>query len=107
MFEGKSVALNSMMDQWTDKRMGTMLNFLVNSPKGTMFLKSIDASRISKTTDSIFKMLDEVVEEIGEKNVVQVVTDIAANHKTAGEMLIWGKGNCIGCLVQPIVLTSC
>jgi len=41
-----------------------MLIFLVNSPKGTIFLKSIDASNISKTTDKIFKMMDDVVEEV-------------------------------------------
>ncbi|KAF1874377.1 hypothetical protein Lal_00008584 [Lupinus albus] len=33
-------------------------------------------------------MIDEVVEEIGEDNVVQVVTDNASNYKAAGEMLM-------------------
>ena len=64
------------------------MNFLVNSPKGTIFLKSIDASHISKTADKIFKMIDDVVEEVGEENVVQVVTDNAANYKAAGGMLM-------------------
>ena len=33
-----------MSDGWTDQRSRTILNFLVACPKGTMFLKSVDAS---------------------------------------------------------------
>ncbi|XP_058754740.1 uncharacterized protein LOC131627905 [Vicia villosa] len=70
------------------KRRRTILNFLVNSPKGTVFLKSIDACDITKTTGKIFKMIDDIVEEVGEENVVQVITDNAANYKAAGELLM-------------------
>ncbi|KAF1885331.1 hypothetical protein Lal_00029220, partial [Lupinus albus] len=84
----KKVGCTIMTDGWTDKRRRTILNFLVHIPKGTIFLKSIDASHIAKTVDRIFKMIDEVVEEIGEDNVVQVVTDNASNYKAAGEMLM-------------------
>ena len=31
----------------------------------------------------MFKYLDEMVEEIGEENVVQVITDDASNHVNA------------------------
>jgi len=37
-------------------------------------------------------MLDDVVELVGEENVVQVVTDNAANFKAAGELLMQKKG---------------
>ena len=33
-------------------------------------------------------MLDEVVDKIGEENVMQLVTDNAANYKLVGEMLM-------------------
>ncbi|KAF1859973.1 hypothetical protein Lal_00027820 [Lupinus albus] len=66
----------------------TILNFLVNSPKGIVFLKSIDASHFSKTTDKVFGMMDEIVEEVGEENVVQIVTDNAINYKAARELLM-------------------
>lgn len=33
-------------------------------------------------------MLDDFVEKIGEKNVVQVITDNAANYKTARKLLM-------------------
>ncbi|XP_024448363.2 uncharacterized protein LOC112325705 [Populus trichocarpa] len=36
---------------------------------------------MSKTADKVFEMLDAIVERIGEENVVQVVTDNAANYK--------------------------
>lgn len=37
----------------------------MNSPKGTIFLYSIDTSHISKTADKVFEMLDEVVDKVG------------------------------------------
>lgn len=89
----KKVGCSIMTDGWTDTRRRTIINFLVNSPKGTVFLKSIDASNITKTADKIFKMIDEVVEEVGEENVVQVVTDNAANYKAAGALLMQKRKN--------------
>ncbi|XP_058741039.1 uncharacterized protein LOC131613382 [Vicia villosa] len=77
-----------MTDGWTNRRRRTILNFLVNSPKGTVFLNSIDASDITKTADKIFKMIDDIIEEVGEENVVQVVTNNAANYKAAWELLM-------------------
>ncbi|KAK8926167.1 hypothetical protein KSP39_PZI018649 [Platanthera zijinensis] len=84
----KKMGCTIMTDGWTDKRRRTLINFLVNNSMGTIFLKSVDASNISKTTENVFKMIDEVVDEVGEENVVQVVTDNAANYKAAGEMLM-------------------
>ncbi|KAI5444905.1 hypothetical protein KIW84_013255 [Lathyrus oleraceus] len=84
----KKTGCTIMSDGWTDKRRRTILNFLVNSTKGTAFLKSIDASHISKTADKIFKMTDQIVEEVGEESVVQIVTDNAANYKVVGVMLM-------------------
>ncbi|XP_031392253.1 uncharacterized protein LOC116204300 [Punica granatum] len=77
-----------MSDGWTDKKRRSICNFLVNSPKGTIFLTSIDTSDISKTRDKVFEMIDDIVEQVGEENVVQIVTDNAANYKAAGEMLM-------------------
>ena len=37
-----------------------------------------------KTTKALFKCLDDVVEEIGEQNVIQVVTDNASNYVAVG-----------------------
>jgi hypothetical protein len=77
-----------MSDGWTDKKRRSLCNFLVNSPKGTIFMYSIDTSDIYKTADKVFEMLDNVIEMVGEENVVQIVTDNASNYKKAGEMLM-------------------
>jgi len=86
--EWKRTSCTIMSDGWTDKKRRSICNFLVNSPKGTVFLYSLDTSDISKIADKVFKMLDDVVEFVGEENVVQVITDNAANFKAAGELLM-------------------
>lgn len=60
----------------------------MNSPEGTIFLYSLDISKISKTAEKIFEVLDEVVEKVGEENVVQVVNDHTTNYELAGKMLM-------------------
>nr|XP_007132560.1 hypothetical protein PHAVU_011G105000g [Phaseolus vulgaris]ESW04554.1 hypothetical protein PHAVU_011G105000g [Phaseolus vulgaris] len=86
--EWKRTGCTIMSDGWTDKKRRSICNFLVNSPKGTVFLYSLDTSDISKTADKVFKMLDDAVEFVGEENVLQVVTDNAANFKAGGELLM-------------------
>jgi hypothetical protein len=76
-----------MSNGWTDQRSRTILNFLIACPKGTMFLKSVDASDQVKDANLLFHLLDEVVEEVGVQNVVQVITDNASNYVAAGRML--------------------
>ena len=56
--------------------------------KGQFFLPSVDTFNMSKTVDKVFKMLDAIVERIREENVVQVVTDNAANYKVAGQLFM-------------------
>ncbi|KAI0526896.1 hypothetical protein KFK09_002489 [Dendrobium nobile] len=77
-----------MSDGWSDIRHRSIINFLVNNPYGTVFLKSIDASSFVKDAQLLFEMLDEVVEEVGDALVVQVVTDNASAYKAAGRMLM-------------------
>jgi hypothetical protein len=76
-----------MSDGWTDQRSHTVLNFLIACPEGTMSLKSVDASDQVKDANLLFRLLDEVVEEVGVQNVVQVITDNAANYVAARRML--------------------
>ena len=53
-----------MLDGWTNNRERSITNFLVNSPKGTVFLKYIDTFDISKNAENLFQMLDSLVQEI-------------------------------------------
>ena len=77
-----------MSDGWTNGKSRCLINFLVNSPAGTWFMKSIDASDTIKNGELMFHYLDGVVEEIGEENVVQVITDNASNYVNAGMRLM-------------------
>ncbi|PNY14079.1 hypothetical protein L195_g010751, partial [Trifolium pratense] len=76
-----------MSDGWTDTKGRTLINFLVNCPAGTMFVKSVDASAYMKTGQKLYELLDSFVEEVGESNVVQLVTDNGSNYVLAGKHL--------------------
>ncbi|XP_057954145.1 uncharacterized protein LOC131148466 [Malania oleifera] len=84
----KEYGCSIMVDGWTDGCSRVLLNLLVNSPAGTWFLKSIDAFDSIKNGDLMFKYMDEVVEEVGEENVVQVITDNAKNMINGGKKLM-------------------
>ena len=77
-----------MSDRWTDNREMSITNFLINSPKGTVFLKSIDTSDISKNAENLFQLLDSLLQEIGEENVIQLVTHSASTYVLASEKLM-------------------
>ena len=84
----KQYGCSIISDGWTDGKSMCLINFLVNSPADTWFMKSIDASDTIKNGELMFKYLDDVVEEIGEENVVQVITDNASNYVNAGMRLM-------------------
>ncbi|CAL5389119.1 unnamed protein product [Camellia sinensis] len=84
----KQYGCSIMSDGWTDGKSRVLINFLVNSPAGTWFLKSIEASDTIKNGELMFNYLHSVVEEIGEDNVVQVITDNALNYANAGSRLM-------------------
>ena len=52
-----------------------------------MFLRSRDASDQVKDANLLFHLLDEVVEEVGVGNVLQIIIDNASNYVLAGKML--------------------
>ncbi|CAN1752463.1 hypothetical protein LINPERHAP1_LOCUS4748 [Linum perenne] len=86
--EWKSVGCTIMSYGWTDTRRRSICNFLVNSPKGTVFVESIDTSSFSKNAEKVFEMLDNVVEKVEEESVIQIVTDNATAYKAAGTKLM-------------------
>jgi len=52
--EWKKTECTIMIVGWTDKKRRTIINFMVKSTKGTVFLKSINASSISKIVEKVF-----------------------------------------------------
>ena len=87
--EWTQVGCSILSDGWRDSvAQKDIVNLLVNSPKGSMFIKSLDVSEIVKDARMLFDMLDKMVEEVGEHNVIQVVTDNASNYVKAGKKLL-------------------
>eukprot|EP00253_Pinus_taeda_P012389 PITA_12389 len=72
----------------TDQKGRTLINFLVSCPKGTMFIKSVHASAQIKDARTLCDLLDVFILEVGAENVVQVITDNAANYVVADRMLM-------------------
>ncbi|XVE98465.1 hypothetical protein REPUB_Repub03eG0109000 [Reevesia pubescens] len=83
----KDTGCTIMADVWTDQCRRTLINFLVYCPRGTVFLKSVDASDASKIAELLYKLFREVVIFVGPENVVHIVTDNAANYVAAGRLL--------------------
>ena len=52
-----------------------------------MFLRSCDAFDQVKDANLLFCLLDEIVEEVGAANVVQIIIDNGSNYLLAGKML--------------------
>ncbi|XLS55860.1 hypothetical protein HN51_005615, partial [Arachis hypogaea] len=75
----KSTGCTLMADGWTDQRQRTLINFLVYCPAGISFVKSVDASDMIKTADTLFNCLLS--------NIVHVVTDNAANYVSAEKLI--------------------
>ena len=93
-----------MTDGWTNGKKRSITNFLVNSPRGTVFINSVDTSSICKNAQNMFELIDSIVEEIGDEHVVQVVTNSAAALVKAGEFLMEKRKKYFGHRVRHIYL---
>ncbi|XP_066347610.1 uncharacterized protein [Miscanthus floridulus] len=82
----KQYGCTLMSDGWTDSR--HLINFLVNSPEGTFFLESVDASSEVHDAPMLTDLLQQRIDLIGGDKVVQVVTNNDANYKAACKLLM-------------------
>ena len=64
-----------MCDGWTGPTKLCIINFMVYSKGSTIFLKYVDASEMIKDNKYIYGLLEDVIKEVGEADVVQIVTD--------------------------------
>ncbi|RID80325.1 hypothetical protein BRARA_A02995 [Brassica rapa] len=76
-----------LADTWTNAEGKTMIGFLVSCPRGVYFHSSIDATDVAEDSLSLFNYLDKLVEDIGEENVVQVITQNTSICRSAGKLL--------------------
>jgi hypothetical protein len=79
-----------MLDGCTYGKHGTtIINFLVKCPKGTMFIKFVDASTYVKDAQLLCELLE---------GFIQVITDNVVDYVVAGKLLMQRY--------QPLYLTS-
>ncbi|KAK4273662.1 hypothetical protein QN277_017008 [Acacia crassicarpa] len=76
-----------LVDQWNTETGRILLGLLVYCPEGTIFLKSVDASDIINSSDFLFELVKQVVEEVGVTNVLQVITPGEEQYAVAGRQL--------------------
>lgn len=69
------------------------MNLVTNCAAGTTFLSSKEMSDVSHTAEVIFDLVDKAIEDIGEDQVVQVVTDNASNNMAAKKLLFVKRPN--------------
>ncbi|XP_062188472.1 uncharacterized protein LOC133891748 isoform X2 [Phragmites australis] len=68
-------------DGWSDPQRRPLINFVAVSEKAPMFLRADNCEGQVKTKEYIAEKLKSVIEEVGRQNVVQIITDNAANCK--------------------------
>ena len=66
---------NNVLDGWTGPMKLSIINFIVYSKRTTIFLKLVDASNNIKDHKYIYKLLKSVIKDVGEENMVQLVTN--------------------------------
>ncbi|RVW31208.1 hypothetical protein CK203_082872 [Vitis vinifera] len=86
MVEWEKNGCSIMSDGWIDRKEITLVNFLVKCSKVTMFMQSIDASSMIKIREKMFELLDKWIKQVGEKNVIQVITDNYSSYVMASDV---------------------
>ena len=77
-----------MMDKWMAQNGKMIINILVNSPIGSVFVGYVDASNESTDSTKMYKLFESTIERIGPEKVVQIVTDNASENVKLGSMIM-------------------
>ena len=93
-------------DGWTNVKGKPLISVLAVSVNGPIFLTAHDYSDKFKTAINIAEALLETIDRIGPYNVIQVITDNAANCRAAGAIIEDKYPNIFwsGCLVHTLNL---
>ena len=84
----KTYGYTIMCDGWTRPTKLRIINFMVYSKGSTIFPKSIDVPNKIKDNKYIYSLLKDMIKEVGEVNVVQIVTDNRSAFLKAGKLLM-------------------
>ncbi|XP_020260066.1 uncharacterized protein LOC109836551 [Asparagus officinalis] len=85
------------------------MNIVVHSAGRACFLSSHDASADKHDAKYIFDFVDKAIDQIGEANVIQIVTDGASNNMAASKLLIEKRPNIFWttCATHTVNLMLC
>ncbi|XP_043714515.1 uncharacterized protein LOC122662873 [Telopea speciosissima] len=72
----------------TDMKKRSFINIIAYSPKGVVFLNSFECSNSSKTRLFLEDILEPIIEEIGPKKVVQLISDNTSNYGAAISLIM-------------------
>ncbi|MCL7029466.1 hypothetical protein MKW94_014323 [Papaver nudicaule] len=107
-----STGCSILLDGWTDGKQRNLINFVVDSPRGPIFMKSADVSDTTEDVASMITLLSEVIEEVGVQNVVQIVsyTSLGSVHAVGKKLtekyrtITWTvcASHCIGLILDKI-----
>ena len=77
-----------MCGGWTDPTKLSIINIMVYCKGSTIFLKFVDALANIKDNKYIYGLLKDVIKEVGEANVVQIVTNNGSTFVKARKLLM-------------------
>ena len=83
----KTYGCTIMCDGWTGPTL-RIINFMVYCKGSTIFLNYVDASDNIKDNKYIYGLLKDVIKDVGEPNVVQIVTDNGSAFVKARKLLM-------------------
>uniref|UniRef100_A0A0A9E384 DUF659 domain-containing protein n=1 Tax=Arundo donax TaxID=35708 RepID=A0A0A9E384_ARUDO len=90
-----------ILDSWKSQCGKSFISVLVHCSKGMLFLRSLDISTIIDDVDELASMICQVVDDIGVRNIVQVITNDASPHMQATEHAVLKKHD------QSFLFTLC
>ena len=74
-------------DGWSNVQRKPLINIMIVSPRGETFVRAVDSVGSIKSGLYIADVISSVIEEVGAKNVVQIVMDNAKKCKRASRVL--------------------
>ncbi len=85
-----SSGVSIVSDGWTDTARHPLINFMVSSLNGPVFLKAVDALGKYKDAEYMGDLFIKIIEDVGVDTVLQIITNNAPVCKVAG-MIVEAK----------------
>jgi hypothetical protein len=80
----QSFGVSIVSNGWTNASRHPLINFMVSSLNGPIFLKAVDALGKYKDAQYMGELFIKVIEDVGVDSCVQIITDNVPGRKAAG-----------------------